>query len=315
MSFAEEVKNELARYKNTNECCDYAELLALLSMGGSLLLGSSQAVGFSFSTANNAVARRVLSMWKQNFSINPIVLVRRGQKLRKKNIYTLRITPTQEGKSALESLGLIPLTESYGTKQLKRVCCKKAFLRGAFLGGGSVNQPQRDYHLELVTGNFPFSQRLLKVMRYFKLPAKMTERKGDYVLYIKEGNGVTSFLQHIGAVQPLLQFENVRVMKDMRNNVNRVVNCETANLQKTVDASIRQLQHITIIQRHQSLQALPQRLQEVAELRLNNPEATLAELTELMDGKISKSGINHRFNKLQNLAEQLEPDAANIYDR
>ena len=116
------------------------------------------------------------------------------------------------------------------------------------MGGGSVNQPQRDYHLELVTGNAAFAEKLLKIMRRFRLPAKITDRKGDYLVYIKEGNGVAHFLQYVGAAQAYLTFEEVRVVKEMRNNVNRVVNCETANLQKTVDAAVRQRRAITRIQ-------------------------------------------------------------------
>lgn len=306
MSYAEEVKNEAARYTEDDIGCLKVELAALLYMGGSILLGAGQTVGFSFSTANNAVARRVLSMWKQCFEVVPTVMVRRGQKLRKKNIYTLRVLPSVEAKASLEALGVFPVSDGLKKIDLQTSASKRALLRGAFLGGGSVNQPKGDYHLELVTGNISFAELLLKTIRQFKIGAKITDRKGDYLVYIKDGNGITAFLQRIGAVKAYLEFENVRVVKEMRNNVNRIVNCETANLQKTVEAAVRQVHQIEVIQRYYGLEQLPMKLKEAAQLRLQYPEAPLGELVELMNGTLSKSGLNHRFKKLADLAHELE---------
>ncbi len=314
MSYAEEVKNEAARYHEDDVQCQQVELAALLYMGGSILLGSGQTVGFSFSTANNAVARRLLSMWKQCFDVVPTVMVRRGQKLRKKNIYTLRVLPSKEAKHALEQLGVFPVSEGLRHIDLQSSASKRALLRGAFLGGGSVNQPKGDYHLELVTGNISFAELLLRTIRQFKIGAKLTDRKGDYLVYIKDGNGITAFLQRIGAVKSYLEFENVRVVKEMRNNVNRIVNCETANLQKTVEAAVRQVQHIETIQKYYGLEQLPIKLKEAALLRLQYPEAPLGELAETLHGSLSKSGLNHRFRKLAELAEELSQKYEKKYD-
>lgn len=150
--------------------------------------------------------------------------------------------------------------------------------------------------MELVTGNAAFAEKLLKIMRRFRLPAKITDRKGDYLVYIKEGNGVSHFLQYIGAAQAYLTFEEVRVVKEMRNNVNRVVNCETANLQKTVDAAVRQRQAITRIQESGLYQRMSAKLREAAELRMANPEASMSELAA--QSGLTKSGLTHRFKKL-----------------
>lgn len=178
MSFAEEVKNEIAHYKPENAACRFAELAALLCMGGSLILGSHGMIGIEFSTSNNAVARKVLKMWMKAFPVRPEVRVRQGLRLRKKNYYILRVSPSPESTRILRDLSLFPTDTEFSAIDLRKVECQRAFLRGAFMGGGSVNQPQRDYHLELVTGNAAFAEKLLKIMRRFRLPAKITDQIG-----------------------------------------------------------------------------------------------------------------------------------------
>ena len=273
-------------------------------MGGSLILGSHGMIGIEFSTSNNAVARKVLKMWMKAFTVRPEVRVRQGLRLRKKNYYILRVSPSPESTRILRDLSLFPTDAEFSAIDLRKIECQRAFLRGAFVGGGSVNQPQRDYHLELVTGNAAFAEKLLKIMRRFRLPAKITDRKGDYLVYIKEGNGVSHFLQYIGADQAYLTFEEVRVVKEMRNNVNRVVNCETANLQKTVDAAVRQRQAITRIQESGLYQRMSAKLREAAELRMANPEASMSELAA--QSGLTKSGLTHRFKKIADIAKQIE---------
>ncbi len=304
MSFAEDVKNEIAHYAAEDAECRKAEMAALFCMGGSLLSGKDGHVGIEFSTANNAVARKALSMWRESFSLRPEVRVRQGLKLRKKNYYIVRVHPSAEGTAALRALSLYPQLTSFATLNLKKSGCSRAFLRGAFMGGGSVNQPKVDYHLELMTKHLSFAERLLKIMKRFHLPAKMTDRKGEYLVYIKEGDGVSDFLHYIGANQAYLKFESVRVMKNMRNNINRVVNCETANLQKVVNAAVQQRDDIRRIQASGRFGDLPSRLQETAELRLRNPEASLGDLAVLSG--VTKSGLAHRFKKLSEIAKHLE---------
>lgn len=305
MSFAEEVKNEVAHLKPENEACCRAELTALLCMGGSLILGSHGAIGLEFSTSNNAVARKALVMWRSLYPTDrPEVRVRQGLRLRKKNYYILRMPPSKESTKMLHELSIIPTQTEFSALALTQPDGQRAFLRGAFMGGGSVNQPKGDYHLELVTGSENFARQLLRIMRHFHLPAKITDRKGDYLVYMKEGNGVSNFLQYIGATQAYLKFESVRVMKGMRNNVNRVVNCETANLQKTVDAAFRQRQAITCIQESGLYRRLAPKLREAAELRLANPESSMGELAALSG--LTKSGLSHRFKKITDIAKNIK---------
>ncbi|MCH4178523.1 MAG: DNA-binding protein WhiA [Megasphaera sp.] len=304
MSFAEEVKNEVAHCKPGNAACRYAELAALLCMGGELLAGMGGHTGIEFSTSNNAVARKALMMWRQSFAVRPEVRVRRGLKLRKKNYYILRMPPSFACTMSLRQLSLFSGGQKFSALNLKKDDCQQAFLRGAFMGGGSVNQPKGDYHLELITKDADFAGLLLKIMHHFRLPAKMTDRKGEYLVYIKEGDGVSSFLQYIGASRAYMNFESVRVVKNMRNNVNRVVNCETANLQKTVDAAIRQRQDIGFIQASGVYGKMSVKLQEAAELRMSHPEATMSELAVLSG--LTKSGLAHRFKKISNIAIQIK---------
>lgn len=307
MSFAEDVKNELCQFKNETALSAKVEASCLLRMGGSLLLGSQGRVGIRLATANNAVARRVLSILRAHYALHTSVLIRRGLNLRKKNVYTLMVDPTIEGKAALEDLALWPMDTDIPEDWLTTMETRRAFLRGAFLGGGSVNKPESDYHLEFMTGNKKFAETIVRVLRLFHIVARMTERKEEYVVYIKEGDSVTGCLQIMGAQSALMAFETVRVVKNVRNQINRQVNCETANLQKTVNAAVRQLESIRIIERHQPLSDLPPKLLEVAQARLDNPDASLQELSDMMGGHLSKSGIGHRFRKLEKMALEYEP--------
>lgn len=312
LSFSVEVKNELARVAGETECCHIAELASLMRMSGAMLIGGNQSVGVNFTTENAAVARKVLSLIKRGFQLRTEVVVSRGRRLKKTNSYTVKVAPTPAVAQLLIRLGIMQgdnLTVAQDSGLLKKACCRRSYLRGAFLGGGSVNKPEGDYHLELVSGNSDFAKTLVRLMKAFRLPARITDRKNDYIVYLKGGDAITSFLRVIGAHQALLDFENVRVVKDMRNQVNRLVNCETANLQKTVNAAVRQVEKIQNIAQEIGLAKLPASLREAAEVRLAHPQATLNELVEALDGRVSKSGMNHRLRKLEHMADEMQGGA------
>lgn len=232
MSFTEQVKNELARIPREDAGSRAAELLALLRMSGSFITGAHASWGLEFSTGNSAVARRVLVYLKKDFGFMPSTMVRQGRRLRKKNVYTLLVQPSKEGLHFLDTMGLSPLSGAEDMEKLVTAEERRAYLAGAFLGGGSVSRPQSDYHLEMVTQSARFAEEIVKAMKSFRLNARLTDRKNDYIVYIKDGDEVSEFLQIVGAAQSYMDFESVRVVKDMRNRVNRQVNCETANLQK-----------------------------------------------------------------------------------
>ncbi len=189
---------------------------------------------------------------------------------------------------------------------IKRSCCKRAYLRGAFLAGGSVNNPEgSSYHLEIYSMYEEHCKAICKLANEFDLNARCIERKKGFVLYIKEGEKIIEFLSLIGAHQALLRFEDVRIMKDMRNSVNRLVNCETANLNKTIGAAVRQIDNIRLLQKEVGLENLPEKLREVAEIRLKHPDMNLKEVGDMLKGHVSKSGVNHRLRKIDEMAEKL----------
>lgn len=300
MSFSNDVKNELSRIETNDSCCDKAELLGLLRMSGAIIIRGSN-VGIHFSTENAALARRVLQLLKSNYQVQTEVVITRSRRLKKNNRYQVRVIPAPQVSKALTELQLLSVESDLKNPLLNNHCCKRTFLRGAFLGGGSISRPSSDYHLEMVTGNEDFAHSIIKVMHSFSLKAKMTDRKNDFIVYLKDGESITKFLSVIGAHNSMMDFENVRIVKEMRNNVNRVVNCETANLNKVVKAAVRQINCIKYIEQHLGLNQLPQALQDTARLRLEYPDASLNELVEYSGG-IGKSGINHRLKKLQEMA-------------
>ena len=306
MSFTEEVKNELARLPRENTACRTAELLALLRMSGTVITGTEGKWGLDFSTSSNAVARRVLISLKKDFNLEPAILVRQGRRLRKKNVYTLTVLPFEGGNHFLEKMDIWSLGKINDYNNLKTQEEKKAYLAGAFLGGGTVSRPQSDYHLELVTKSSIFAEEISKVMKELSLHPKLTDRKNDYIIYLKDGDEVGRFLQLIGSAHCYMEFENVRVMKDMRNRVNRQVNCETANVQKSVDAALRQFQQVQLIMKYMDLTELSPKIKEAAEMRLKKPYLSLGELAELLD--ISKSGLAHRFQKISAIAKKIKSE-------
>jgi len=305
-SFATEVKNELARLMYEDSCCKTAELAALLRMSAVMTLGGQRSLGLNFTTENAAVARKALTLLKECGEVRTEVRVSRSRRLKKNNSYCVRVVPSLQVNELLEKLGLMHgsnLNVGSDSAILRKQCCRRAYLRGAFLGGGSVNRPEGNYHFELVTGSDTFAQLLLSLCHKFQLSAGLTDRKNDYIVYIKESDAIMDFLGLVGAEEALTAFEVARNLKEVRNQVNRLVNCETANLQKTVNAAVRQAESIHLIAEKIGLASLPDSLQTAAKLRIANPDATLQELAELLG--IGKSGINHRLRKLEKIAFEL----------
>ncbi|MGB9804650.1 DNA-binding protein WhiA, partial [Desulfofundulus sp.] len=188
---------------------------------------------------------------------------------------------------------------------VRRECCRRAYLRGAFLGGGSVNNPEGTYHLEIITGNAEHARALGRLMGEFGLEARVSVRKNWHVVYLKDSDQIVALLNVMGAHAALLDFENVRIYKDVRNQVNRLVNCETANLNKVVEAALRQVEDIRFIAGTLGLEKLPPALRQVAEARLQYPDASLRELGEVLEPRVGKSGVNHRLRRLSEIAARL----------
>ncbi|WJH35730.1 DNA-binding protein WhiA [Paenibacillus sp. CC-CFT747] len=288
-------------------CCEKAELAALIRMNGAVQL-SNQRVILDISTENAAIARRIYSLTKKLFNVHTELLVRKKMRLKKNNVYIVRVP--QQVQTILSDLRIVSegfqFTPGIDKSLIKSNCCKRSYLRGAFLAGGSVNNPEgSSYHLEIASMYEEHCHALVQLANKFDLNARCIERKKGFVFYIKEGEKIIELLSLIGAHQALLRFEDVRIMKDMRNSVNRIVNCETANLNKTIGAAVRQIENIKLLQKEIGLENLPEKLREVAEVRLMHPDVNLNEIGDLLKGTVSKSGVNHRLRKIDEMAEKL----------
>lgn len=306
MSFASDMKNELTRIETDNDNAK-AELSALIRMNGALSLSNQQFV-INIQTENATTARRIYSLIKRVFLVEVEILVRKKMKLKKNNIYICRIKT--KAKEILDEVGILKegmFTHDIDESMVKDDEMRRSYLRGAFLAGGSVNNPETSsYHLEIFSLYESHSAGLTELMNSYGLNAKNLERKKGWITYLKEAERIAEFLSLIGGYQALLKFEDVRIVRDMRNSVNRLVNCETANLNKTVSAAMKQVESIQLIDEEIGLDNLPDRLREVAKLRVEHQDVSLKELGEMVStGAISKSGINHRLRKLNEIAKKI----------
>lgn len=305
MSFSSVAKSEICRTEPGAECCDLAELSALIHTAGSIHI-SGGALALKIDTENAAVARRAFSLIKRLYGVNAKTQMH-SNPLKGNHIYSLSIGEQIARMVALDTrlLGEEGLELGTDASFVKSRCCKIAFLRGAFLGGGSITNPEKRYHLEFVSGQKEFAQGLLNIISELGVSAKVIPRARTFVVYLKEGDPIVTLLTMMGAHSSILNIENIRIMKSVRNTVNRKVNCETGNLSKTVNASLRQQESIDYIAAHLGLEKLSQGLRDVAEARMDNPDATLEELAAIL-GAASKSGVNHKLRKLNSIAEQLK---------
>lgn len=311
MSFSSTVKDEICRHDVNTDCCLASELEAILRTEGALkILGGKPTI--KVITESGSFARRLYTIVKKLFDINPRVIIKKSSKLKGHVSYIIDITELLLNKEAMEKINLTPdnvslssFRQSYKTDRQIKECCRRASLRGAFLVGGSISDPEKSYHMEIKCVTNAVAEEVCLNMEDLSLHARIVERKGSYIVYLKEGENLVDFLNIVGAHTALMEFENIRIMKEMRNNVNRVVNCETANLQKTVNASVRQVENINLIKEHYGLDKLPENLIEIAELRLEYPDVNLKELGEMLMPPLGKSGVNHRLRKLDEIAEEI----------
>lgn len=318
MSFSSRTKNELSRLEMEKNCCAYSELSAMTRMNGTIQIKGNNNISLKYSTENAAIARRIFSLLKTLYNTSVEVMVRRNQQLNKNNNYIVYVANSELVNKILNDIGFdldfsdINFIVDYKIpeKFITNRCCRRAYIRGSFLGGGSISNPEKAYHMEFVTNSSDYGDNLSDLINSFGLNSKVIERKGNSVVYIKEGSQIADLLNIMGAHQALLKFEDIRVFKDVRNNINRIVNCETANLGKTIDASLRQVTNINFIEDTVGIDKLPENLQELAYLRLENRNATLKELGEKLNPPVGKSGVNHRFRKIDEIAERLREKKA-----
>ncbi len=312
MSFSATTKNELARIEPERKCCKLAEIAGFIRMCGTIKLSGGGKLNVMLLTENPAVARHFKKLIKDYFGTNASLVIAKTTILKKGHYYELMISAEMNAEQILRETGILMVKEGCNyisdgiySDLIKTKCCRRAYLRGVFLGGGTISDPEKAYHLEIVCNSEILSSDVKKLINSFGLHSKSVIRKSSHVVYLKEAEQIIDFLNILGAHGQLLDFENVRIMKEMRNKTNRINNCDSANLDKTINASARQVENINLIEQARGLSSLPEKLREAARLRLENPESSLIELSELMDPPIGKSGINHRFKKIEEIAEKI----------
>lgn len=312
MSFSSKVKEELSKDCNNPRHCCIAETAAIISMCGKVIFDEKDRVRIEIHTENVTVARKYFTLLKKTYNINTDISIRHSSSLNKSRSYILSVNDDETARKILMTCRLMKpfgvIEEDFSISDsliIQRECCKRAFIRGAFLASGSVSDPVKTYHFEIVCLSEAKAKQLQMIMETFNINARVIKRRKYFVVYVKDSSQVVDLLNIMGAYNALMDMENVRIVKDMRNNVNRKVNCETANINKTVSAAVKQIEDIRFIQMSSAFDELPESLQEMAELRARYPEATLAELGQLLDTPVGKSGVNHRLKKISLFADEL----------
>lgn len=298
MSFTTDVKNELCQIKYENKCCMRAHLAGLVGFCGTTVHEDGKEI-LKIRTESVAIARRAYTLLK--------------------NLYGIKATLSTTGKICVitlsHSVHTVMAELGYSKDGVVKFtvnpfvthddCCKTAFLAGAFLGGGYVKNPKNGYHFEIKTHYRTLCQNLCDMIAEMGFDPRFVMRKAEYVVYLKQSDAICDLLMHMGAPDAMFALCNMKILKDVRNNITRKVNCDTANISKAADAAAVQLHAIHVVKSKKGLESLPKTLMQVAHLRLENPEANLTELGQMLSPPISKSGVNHRLKKIIQLAEEL----------
>ncbi|MEG1504891.1 MAG: DNA-binding protein WhiA [Lachnospiraceae bacterium] len=320
MSFSGKVKEELSRNMAHARHCRIAEIAAIISMCGNISISSYNQYRIKIYTENLAVARKSFTLIKKTFNIRTENSVRRNLAKHSAS-YSIIIMEHEDAKRILQACKLLDeegqISEELSVVRnlvVQETCCKRAFIRGAFLSSGSMSDPKKAYHFEIVCATYKKAEQLRDMMNCFEMDAKIVLRKKSYVVYLKEGAQIVDILNVMEAHISLMELENVRILKEMRNTVNRKVNCETANIHKTVSAAVKQVEDITYIRDHIGFEKLSDGLKDAADIRLAHPDATLQELGDLLMPTVGKSGVNHRLRKLSKIAETLRENKEVRYD-
>ena len=310
MSFSSNVKEELGKYVSRNKHCQIAELAAIIHYQGQLIRGEKGQLQLQISTENPSVLRKSFTILNKAFNIETSEMEEECLQNHKSSVYSITLEKEEDILNIFHAIKLLDdegvlhdLKDRINSVLLKEYCCRRAFVRGAFLCIGSMSDPNKGYHLELVCSHKMQAQQIQEELLRFDLEAKIVVRKKYFVVYIKEGSHIVDFLGICKAKVALMNLENLRIVKEMRNSINRKVNCETANIAKTVNAAAKQIEDIIFIRDRVGFSKLPDSLREMAQVRLEYPESSLKELGQYLDPPVGKSGVNHRLRKLSEIAD------------
>jgi DNA-binding protein WhiA len=314
MSFASDTKSETARNIATKRCCKLAETAGFIRVAGSITLSGRGKMGILITTAHPAVARHFKTLIAEVFGVSPSLMVGEAEFHRNRHVYRLIVSAEKGAERMLKAAGILvqengakSIHEGIDERLIRGKCCRKAYLRGLFLGAGIISNPDRAYHLEIVTDREALSHAIRRLFNSFTdIHAKVAKRRGNYVVYLKDAEQIKDILGIIGAHTQLFKYEDVRVMKEVRNRTNRLNNCDNANMDRALRSADRQLQAIRAIQSSVGLDALEDSLLNTALARLDHPEASLAELGEVLNPPLKKAGVAYRIGKILAFAEGLD---------
>lgn len=315
MSFSKNVKEELSRQISAARHCQIAEIAAIISVCGNVSINEHNEYFLKIHTENLTVARKYLILIRNAFEVSAEISVKQGLGPKRNKIYTVLVRDKAASMQILKATKLIDeqgeIREELSLASnlvVQKICCKRAFIRGIFLACGSISDPSKTYHFEIVTAVMAKARQLQDIINSFRMDAKIVMRKNHYVVYVKEGAQIVDLLNIMEAHVSLMELENVRILKEMRNSVNRQVNCETANINKTVAAAAKQIGDIEYIKNTIGLGELSETLEETAKVRIEHPEASLKELGMLLNPPVGKSGVNHRLRKISEIADSLREE-------
>lgn len=296
MSFSGDIKEELSKINNlANKELVKAEFIGYL-MSNNISLTKNK---IKYSTENQ-------------YNINRFNKILNNLGIDYNIEFTRKVYIISFNKNCFEGLDYVENGIEIDQKVIEKLCIKnkdafyKAIVRGAFLGGGSLNNPNNKYHMEILFSTQENAKLIMNILKEFGINSKILARKHSFSIYIKEAEEISKLLALLGANKAVLNFEEIRVVRDTRNNVNRLVNCETANLNKTINAAVTQIEAIRYIKKKRRFDELPDSLKEIAEVRLNNPDASLVEMGAMLESPIGKSGVNHRLKKICEIAKELK---------
>ena len=308
-TFSATVKEELAKNLSQARHCQLAELASILHFCGNCTDTEENGKIVLIQAENEAVLRKCFTLLKKTFNINTDIV---RKDTGRSAVYSICLTNQEEVRRVMQAVKFMDaegkcrnMHEPVNAVLIKNACCQRAFLRGAFLASGSMSDPVKSYHLEIVCTQLSQAEQIREILLSFEVEARIVQRKKYQVVYMKDGSGISDFLNIAEAHVSMMDFENNRILKEMRNSVNRRVNCETANIGKTVSASTRQVEDILFLQERYGFANLPDNLREMAEIRLMYQDAPLRELGAYLDPPVGKSGVNHRLRKLSEMADKL----------
>lgn len=317
MSFSSDVKKELARNISAARHCRIAELAGMIGMVGHVDCQYGKPVRIVISTERSVIANTMSELIKKLFGLVPECSVKRtGADSR---VYKMVFNRQEDVERILTTLKIAKKTENSSGNVcgmdcqemhisglvIQKDCCRRAFIKGVFMTSGSISDPEKGYHFEIVCDNPERAELISGIIHNFGIDSKVIARKRYHVVYIKDGTMIVDMLNLMGAYSSLMDMENIRILKDIANNVNRKVNCEAANLNKTVNAAVRQIEDIEYIIKVKGIHYLPDNLVELAQARLEARDASLKELGEMINPPIGKSGVNHRLRKISEIADHL----------